>query len=305
MNLKLAVQLARPKHWIKNVVVLFPVVLSMRMGDGAAWGDAALAVLAFCFACSGCYIFNDIFDRKKDRLHPQKKTRPIAAGLVSLSGAGAEALVLLALAGLAIACTNVATAAVLGVYVLLQLAYTLKLKHLILLDVICIALGFVLRAVAGALAIGAAVSPWLFVCTFTLCLFMGFCKRRCEANTLGQADQAGRHRPVLQGYTPELLTHLITLCAGVAVIGFLLYSTSPATVERFGTTYMLYTLPVMVYAVFRFAMLSISGTYMDPTELIFRDRPFQLAVAVWVVAMVCIVRWGHDLQLALARLATS
>ncbi len=296
VDIKSAFQLARPKHWVKNVVVLFPVILAMRIYEVDAWRDTILTMLAFCFACSACYIFNDILDRKKDQAHPQKKNRPLAAGRVTVGAAGVECLFCLVGAGAIAIAVNIPVAVVLIAYVLLQLAYTLKLKNLMLLDVICIAIGFVLRAVAGAVAIPVAISPWLFICTFTICLFMGFCKRRSELSTIIDG-KASEHRTVLGGYTPELLTHLITVSAGVAIIGFLLYATSPRTIGNFGTNYMIYTLPVMVYAVFRFSMLSIKASYMDPTELILRDRAFQFAVIIWAAMMVGVVFWGHDLQI--------
>ncbi len=297
MDLKSAVQLARPKHWVKNIVVLFPIVLAMRISDPEAWLNVGLTTLSFCLGCSACYVFNDIFDRNKDKLHKKKKNRPIASGRISIREAGLE-FIILAVASVAVAgVVNMPTFYLVIAYILLQLTYSMTLKHQILLDVICIAIGFVLRAMAGAVAISVFISPWLFVCTFTICLFMGFCKRRMEVSTLNDNSE---HRPVLLGYSPELLTHLITISAGIAVVGFLLYATSLQTIERFGTIYMIYTLPVMVYAVFRFAMLSNAGSYMDPTELIFRDRPFQLAVVLWMFAMVCVVLWGHELQLWLA-----
>jgi len=191
------IRLVRPGHWIKNVIVLFPVVFAMRTDEVAAWRDAGLATVAFCLAASAIYIFNDIRDRTADRLHPHKKDRPLAAGRISVAAAVVEALCLMA-GGIVVAlCVNTLLPAFVIIYVLLQSAYTLLLKHKVIVDVICIALGFVLRAVAGAIAIGAEVSPWLFVCTFTLCLFMGFCKRCNEMATLAEPLKASGHRKAL------------------------------------------------------------------------------------------------------------
>jgi len=286
-----ALRLARPEHWIKNVLVLFPVVSALRVGDVGAWVHALVAAAAFCLVSSAGYILNDVVDRHADRLHPRKKDRPLAAGRVSPAAALIEAAVLLVV-GLAmgLACRPM-MAAVLGAYVLLQLGYSLWLKHKMLVDAICISLGFVLRAAGGAVAIGVEISPWLFICTFTLCLFLAFCKRRNEATTLGEAAQTGEHRPTLIGYTPELLTHLITLSAAIAVIAFLMYSLSGRTTDRIGIG-LVYTLPIVIYAIFRFAMLSMFGRYADPTDMILHDRPFQLTILVWVACVVGIFSYG-------------
>jgi len=207
--------------------------------------------------------------------------------------------VALALAAAAVAaCVNWAVLLVVLMYLVLQLGYTYFLKQKMLADVLCIALGFVLRAVGGAVAIGVEISPWLFVCTLTICLFMGFCKRCNEIATAGQAAKAELHRPVLVGYSSELLTHLITVSAGIAIVAFLIYATSARTVDQkhLGTDYLIYTLPLFIYGVFRFAMLSMMGAYSDPTALFLRDRPMQLTVLLWIAALVAIVRWGKDLQ---------
>lgn len=286
------VRLARPSHWIKNVIVLFPVVFSQNMGSPSAWGRALLAAVGLCLASSACYIFNDIRDRRKDRLHPAKRDRPLAAGRVGVGGALLEAAVLLAVGCAAASVLGTAAMLILAAYVLLQVIYTLVLKDWIIIDVIGIALGFVLRAAAGAAAINVEPSPWLIVCTFTICLFMGFCKRRLEAAGIGDAELAARHRATLPGYTPGLLTHLTTLSAGIAVVSYLLYATSAATVERFGTVYLAYTLPIVIYAIFRFEMLSTTDRYADPTELILRDRPFQLSVVAWIAAVLVIIERG-------------
>ena len=290
------VGLARPRHWVKNVIVLFPVVFAMRMDDAADWGRAGLAMLAFCLASSAVYAFNDIRDRHSDRCHPRKKNRPLASGQVSVRAAGILSVVLL-VAGLAVArSVGVLVAVIVAGYLLLQHVYTLFLKRKMLVDVICISLGFVLRAAAGAVAIHVAPSPWLIVCMFTVCLFMGFCKRRCEIGALAKSGQAVDYRPTLAGYTPELLTHLITLSAGIAVLSFLLYATSPITIDRFGTIYLVYTLPAVIYGVFRFAMLSMRGRYDDTIDLILGDRAFQGTLAVWAGSVLAIIRWGPQIQ---------
>jgi 4-hydroxybenzoate polyprenyltransferase len=210
---------------------------------------------------------------------------------MSVKTALVEAFVVLLLAGLIASRLSVMMLVIVAVYVLLQVCYTELLKHKVLLDVICIAIGFVLRASAGAIAIGVEVSPWLFICMFTLCLFMGFCKRYSEFITLGDAAKAYRHRATLLEYSPELLTHLITVSAGIAVVSFLLYGLSDEA-SIFGGVYFIYTLPVVVYGIFRFAMLSMKGVYSDPTDLILHDRVFQVTVVIWSVMAIAIIFYG-------------
>lgn len=295
MTVSDTIRLARPGHWIKNVIVLFPVIFSQNMGSATAWLQGAIAMAAFCFASAAAYIVNDVQDRRSDRLHPGKRDRPVAAGRVSVAAALVEAAVLMAAAGAIAGVLGCVPLLILAGYVVLQVAYTFVLKRLIILDVMCIAVGFVLRAAFGAAVICVEPSPWLIICTFTVCLFMGFCKRRIEAVELGNGEQAELHRPTLALYTPELLTHLTTLSASVALIAYMLYATNPMTVERFGTIGLVYTLPIVIYAVFRFEMLSTSGRYVDPTDLILHDRPFQVTVLVWLAAVGAIISWGRDM----------
>ncbi len=291
-------------------MVLLPVLFAMRIGDGRAWAQALITAGAFCLLSSTVYVINDILDRDKDRIHPVKRNRPLAAGTVTLSSAAMLAGLSLLLAAvlwsllLVISPQPNRTAwpvgGVLLAYLLLQIAYSLRLKRVLILDVICIALGFVLRALAGALAIGVVVSPWLFVMAFTLCLFMGFCKRFSEQASLSVQDHPEDHRATLAGYRNDLLTHLVTLSASISVIAMVLYSLDERTVRNFGSNFLVYTLPIFLYGVFRFAMLSMAGRYPGPTELILRDRPFQLTVALWMLSAAAIIYWGPQLRDILA-----
>ncbi|MFA6133552.1 MAG: decaprenyl-phosphate phosphoribosyltransferase [Phycisphaerae bacterium] len=296
MKLQPLFRLARPGHWIKNVIVFFPVVLALRVRELDVWLEAGAAAVAFCLVSSAAYICNDLQDREKDRLHPRKKNRPLAGGDVSPASAIVTMSALL-VAGLAVAAAvGIPTLLVVASYVLLQAMYSLRLKSLMILDVMCIAMGFVLRAAAGAVAIHVEISPYLFICTFTICLFMGFGKRRSEAASIGNDLAAGEHRHTLRGYTPQLLTHLTTLSAGVAIVSYLMYATSERTLAHFGTNYLVYTLPLVIYAVCRFEMLSAGASYSDPTELVLRDRPFQMTIVAWGLAVGAILWKGRALQ---------
>jgi len=290
------VRLARPQHWIKNVIVLFPVVFALKVGDPTAWLRAGLAAVAFCLASSTVYIVNDIRDREKDRLHPRKRNRPLASGEASVRQALIEAALLLPAALVLARIVSPLTLLIVVGYLVLQAAYTFCLKAKMIVDVMCIAVGFVLRAAAGGVAIRVELSPWLFICAFTICLFMGFCKRRSEAAVIDDNELAAQHRLTLPKYTPPLLTHLTTLSAAIAIISYLLYASSPRTVEHFQTNYLIYTVPIVIYGICRLEMLSALGIYSDPTDLILRDRPFQVTLAAWAAAVLAVIRWGKLFQ---------
>lgn len=296
-------RLLRPAQWSKNVFLFAGLVFGRRLAEPEAVALALAGFACFSLLSSAVYIINDIRDYEEDRLHPRKRRRPIAAGEVGIPTAAALAAGLLAvsLAGSWLLGAGFLLVA-LG-YLLLQTAYTWALKHVVLLDIICIGLGFVLRAIAGAVVVDVAISHWLVICTFTLCLFMGFSKRRCELNALADNgnDEAGRHRRTLTLYTPDLLNHFTTLTAGIAVVSFMLYATDARTVREFHTNYLVYTLPLVVYAVFRFAYLVEHGLVDGPTDVLIRDRSFQAAILLWSLAAVVIVYRGPELAGWVAR----
>lgn len=296
------VRLLRPQQWIKNVFVFAGVVFAGKLHDSASVLYALLAFACLSLVSSHVYILNDIHDRVEDRLHPRKRHRPIAAGHVSVGSALAVAIavLLVGLAGAVLLHRGFALCAL--AYLVLQFGYTWRFKHMVILDVIAIGTGFVIRAIAGAVVVNVEISPWLVICTFTLCLFMGFSKRRCELNALaattngGSPDAARHHRRTLAMYTPELLNHMTTLTAGLAVVSFLLYATDEQTIAKFHTNYLVYTLPLVVYAIFRFAVLVEHGLVDGPTDVVIRDRAFQAAVLLWCVAAMLIVYRGEALQ---------
>lgn len=292
------IRLMRPSQWTKNVFLLAGLVFGQKLTDLGAVKTVALGFVCFSLISSAIYVYNDIRDRNEDRLHPRKRTRPVAAGEVGVPSAivFALALVVVGLGGAFWLDSGFFVVAL--VYVVLQTAYSSGLKRAALLDVIFIGVGFVLRAVAGAVLVHVEISHWLVICTFTLCLFMGFSKRRCELNALadGTRADAARHRRTLIAYTPELLNHMTTLTAGIAVVSFMLYATDERTIAVFHTTYLVYTLPLVVYAIFRFALLVEHGRVDGPTEVLLRDRPFQAAIALWGAAVLLIVYRGQWLR---------
>lgn len=300
-------QLARPPQWVKNVFVLAGLVaggleLIQRGSFVHAVGLAGLAFVGFCFVSSSCYVINDLLDREEDQHHPTKKHRPIASGDVTLSGAVIFSIFLMLggiLCGWVVARSGGGRGflIVLIAYYLLTNVYSVVLKHMILLDVISISTGFVLRAWGGAIAVDVPVSPWLIVCTFTLCLFLGFGKRRCELAVIGDPEKAKNHRATLEGYSIELLNHLLSISAGIAVITFLLYAMDSETERKFGTNYLIYTMPLVVYGVFRYAMLIESGRVAGPTDILLNDRPFIAVVILWVVLASGIIYKGRSLKI--------
>ena len=295
------VRLIRPPQWVKNVFVLAALVSANKLTDPTAIRLALLAFAAFCLASSAGYILNDILDRHRDRLHPVKKDRPLASGEISI--ASAIVLMLILLAGTAAICVIIASLqsweswtfsyAVFS-YLGLSLAYSLALKHRMILDVIIIAVLFVLRALGGACAIQVEVSPWLIVCTFMLCLFLGFGKRRCEIAMIANTEDIKAHRRTLDRYTPELLMHLLSTSGGVAIITFLLYTLDTSRATPFGERrqYLLYTLPLVAYGIYRYAMLIELGKVTGPTDLIIKDPPFLIAMILWAVAAGAILYGG-------------
>ena len=278
----------RPDQWVKNLIVFAGLIFGERLGDLAAFGVAIGAFGVFCGLSSAMYLVNDLTDRDEDRRHPVKSQRPIAAGQLS-SGAALAAAVALLVCALGFALyLSLGFAVVSLIYVSLVVAYSRVLKHLIILDVLTIAGGFVLRAVGGAVAVSVPISQWLLVCTILLALFLGLSKRRHEVMLLG-AD-AGSHRQTLAHYSAALLDQLITIVAAATLVGYALYTAEPETVEKFGTDRLTWTFPFPIYGIFRYLYLvhrhEGGGS---PTEMLLRDRPLLFCVGLWATAIVLII----------------
>ncbi len=264
----------RPKQWVKNLFVFAPLLFVKAFTDMDKVRLALFAFILFSLAGSAIYLINDCLDQKSDRLHPTKKNRPIASGKLSRKTAFVFAVLLGAGALAGSFVLNVNFGYVLSGYVLLNVLYSLKLKHLIVLDVFSIALGFVLRVVAGAVVIGVPVSVWILACTFFLALFLAVNKRKSE---LGLKD--GETRSVLKSYTPEVLGYMHLVCLSATVITYVLYTFSSEH-----SRLLMLTIPVVLYGLFYYtAVLSREGASGgDPTAIVLRERPLQIAVALWV-----------------------
>ena len=283
----------RPLHWVKNVFVLAPLVFARRVTDVHACLLAAAAFGGFCLLSSAVYIINDVVDAEQDRRHRLKRMRPVAAGQIPAADAFFIAFICCAI-GLT-ACALVRwPVAIAGVcYVALTLLYTFGLRRWMVVDVMCIALGFVLRAAAGGLALSVPVSPWLLACTFTLCMFLGFTKRRYELREVEESEpgeQAPAGRPP---YDAPLLEQFLSISAGAAIVCYILYAMDARTVHNLGTPALLFLTPLVVYCVFRLLHLVRAGKFSDPTDAITRDAPFLIALALWIVGAVLIATWGQ------------
>ena len=278
----------RPAQWAKNAFVLAPLVFAHRLEEPRLLAAAALAFVAFCAASSAVYLVNDLADREQDRQHPVKRLRPIAAGALPAPAAWVAALVLAAAAALAATRLDPLFGVCLAAYVALNLLYTFWLKHIVILDVMSISAGFVLRVMAGAAAIGVVVSSWLLLCTTFVALFLAFSKRRHELMLL--ADAAAGQRRVLDQYSPTFLDQMINVTTASTVICYALYAVAPETTARLGTRYLIATLPLVLYGIFRYLYLLYQRPGpRNPTEAILRDPPFLANVALWAVAAAGIV----------------
>lgn len=279
----------RPAQWAKNAVVAVPVFFALwdhaqsRPDILTRLGAVALAVAAFCAAASAVYTLNDLCDAAQDRLHPEKRRRPIAAGELKPAPAVALLLALSATAAVLASFVNPGFAALLGAYAVLQLLYSLGLKRVGLLDVFLIAFGFVLRAVAGAAAAEVVVSPWLLLCTFLLALFLALCKRRHEKSHLARGGED--HRAALQQYDLRALDQFIGIAATSAIVCYAIYTLSSETVAKFGTRGLCFTVPFVVFGVFRYLdLLYRHAEGGKPEKVLLTDGPMILTVVGYALA---------------------
>jgi 4-hydroxybenzoate polyprenyltransferase len=286
--LKEFIRLIRPTQWIKNGVVLAGLIFAGKASTLGMTGKALAAMVAFCLMSSAVYIFNDIIDRDRDRLHPLKKNRPLAAGKISLTSA-LIASILLALIGLTISYSaNHNLLIVSGAYIALNILYSLILKNIVIIDVMTIAAGFVLRAVAGAVAIGVEFSGWLLVATFVLALFLGLGKRRHELTFL--QDGAGSHRKILEKYSPYLLDQLIGVVTASTVITYLFYTLSTDIATKLHTRNLYMTIPFVIYGIFRYLYLVHKEDQGgSPTTLLLTDWPLLVDVLLWLASVIVIL----------------
>ena len=283
----------RPHQWVKNVFVLAALFFSLG-AEGQPLTDleralrVAHAFVAFCLGSSAIYLLNDVVDVERDRQHPTKRLRPIAAGQVGIS----TALVTAALCvGAALLLGQLATTelgsvtATVAVYMAINLAYSLRLKHIVIVDAFCIAAGFLLRVLAGGFAAAAPVSHWLLLCTLFLALFLALCKRQAEISLLG--EDRGRHRSILLEYTPAFLDQVTVVVAACAIVCYSLYTVSDETAEKFGDTRLVWTVPFVVFGLFRYLLLvQTRKAGGSPSRVLLGgDVPFVLNCLLWLATV--------------------
>ena len=278
----------RLHQWTKNVFVLAPLVFAQALGDHEAVLRAGCAFLAFCLASSAVYLFNDIRDREEDRRHPLKRHRPFAAGTVPVSAGVVTAAVLVVGSLLIAEQLNRGVTLVLAVYLILNLLYTFGLKQVVILDVLIISVGFVLRVLGGGRAIEVEVSAWLLMCTIFVSLLLALSKRRHELILM--ADHAADQRKVLGQYSAPFLDQMVNVVTASSVLSYALYAVAPETVEHFGGGELVYTLPFVLFGIFRYLYLIYQKkTPRNPTEALLRDIPFLVNMALWGGAVLWIV----------------
>ena len=283
------VQLMRPSHWLKNVFVFAPLVYSRTLLKADHLLHALEAFAAFCLVSSAVYIFNDIADRKADAEHPRKRYRPIPSGAVSLSSAWFQlALVVI---GVALLLLDLPWRAglLIVIYLLINAAYSLGLKHVVLVDIFIIAAGFMLRVLTGGYAIDVPISSWLVICTLFLSLFLAVAKRRSEINNLDR----GESRKVLDDYTPELVRTIMIVSVAGSIMSYTLYTLSDRVIETFGTDKLIYTVPIVMFGMFRYLYLDEKKqTAENPVVVVARDPSLILTAIAWGLVSVAIIYWG-------------
>ena len=288
----------RPWQWLKNMVVFAAVIFAHRADDPELVLLSVLAFASFCLASSAGYLVNDLKDRKLDRLHPTKCNRPIASGRLAVPVAmGAALLLFLGSAAIAWFVSDRDTPVgswflwIPLMYVGLSLTYSMILKRFFLVDVLTIAMGFLLRVVGGGVAISVEVSSWLLVSTFFMAIFLGLGKRRGELKSVEQGD-SNTTRPVLAQYSQSLLDMLMSATAAALLLSYVLYTVSPHTVTQFGSRALFYTIPFAFYGIGRYLAVTLrSGNADDVAVIFWRDRPMQIACGVWGLIVMLIIYW--------------
>lgn len=270
--------------------VLAPATFAGGLTDPETVAASVVAALAFCAAASAVYLFNDLVDRERDRRHPKKKLRPLASGALGVVPASVAGAILALVASGAAWTLNGQTTLLVFVYLAVNLLYTVWLKEIVILDVMVLSSGYVIRVLAGAAAVGAMVSAWLILCTVFLALFMGFSKRRHELVLL--TDEAGEQRAVLTHYSPTFLDQMMNVVTASTLLSYALYTTADETVARFGAYSLVWTVPFVLFGIFRYLYLihqAENPKQRNPTELLLFDVPFLVNIGLYSLTVLLIL----------------
>ena len=288
MQLKYFIQSLRVHQCTKNLIVYAALIFAGHLFMITDVCRTTLLFIIFTILSGSLYIINDIIDRKDDRAHPEKRNRPIAAGKLNAGFAAAGAVILAVISVPGAYFLNLFTGYIVTVYALINLLYSFVLKKIVILDILTVAIGFVLRAVSGALIISVEISPWLLVCTFFLALFLVIGKRRHELHLL--KDHAGEHRLSLMYYNMKLIDQMIGVVTAACIIAYALYTLDINTVNKFGTSNLIYTIPFVVAGVFRYFYLIYKvGIGGSPDKIFIKDVYILLIVFLWILTSVIIV----------------
>ena len=281
-------RLMRAYQWVKNTFVFIGLLFGHAWHDTHLVGQVVIAFMAFCFVSSAIYTLNDIVDLEQDKHHPKKCRRPLPAGTVSVFSASILAA-LLGLLGLGLAYAVSSTALIiLAGYALMNIAYSYRLKHVVILDVFIIATGFMLRILVGTLGVGILPSQWLLLCGLMVTLFLGFAKRRAEIIALNEDRSA--HRKVLEHYSPVLLDKLIVIAAAGLIMSYSLYTMNPDTIRIHNTPNLIYTVPFVLYGVFRYIyLLHHQSQGGDPSHDLVRDPHLLIATSLWLATTIWLI----------------
>jgi 4-hydroxybenzoate polyprenyltransferase len=281
-------RLMRPHQWVKNTFVLAGLLFGHAWHNPTLVTQTLFAFVAFCLISSTIYILNDIVDIEQDRHHPSKRNRPLPSGKLKVSTAAIFALLMGASALTMASFASNTVVIILLLYALMNIAYSLKLKHVVILDVFIIATGFMLRILAGTLGIGIPPSQWLLLCGLMITLFLGFSKRRAEIIAL--SDDKSAHRKVLEDYSPVLLDKMIVITAAGLIMSYSLYTMNAETIRIHGTANLIYTVPFVIYGVFRYIFLlhhQSRGT--DTAKDMVRDPHLLTVLIGWLLATVTLI----------------
>lgn len=295
-TLEAAIRLARPQQWVKNIFVFAVLIFAGRALEIDAIELTLTTFLSFCLASSSIYNLNDYKDIEEDKNHPIKRNRPLASGALP-PWAGVLGCCVLATTSILVPLllVNRMTTLVVAIYLGLNVAYSLGLKHVVIIDVLVIASGFVLRILAGSAALSVSPSTWLLLCGVMISLFLGFTKRRGEVTRLG--ERATEHRKVLADYSTAFLDQAISIVTAATVVGYVLYTVDERTVELVGSRAMLLSVPPVLYGIFRYLYLVYhERTAEDPTRTVFTDVPILITGAIWGIFCMLVIFFGKSIS---------